>query len=246
MLKILQARLQQDMNWEIPDVEVGFIKGRGARDQIANIHWIIEKAGEFKKNISFIDYAKAFDCVDHNKLWEILKEMEIPDHLICFLRNLYACQEATVRTGHGATHWFTIRKRVCQGCTLLLCLYNFWAQYITWDTRLDESQAGIKIAGRNINNLKYANVITLMVKSEEEIQSLLMRVKKRVKKTGLKLNIQKTKIMTSSPITLWQIEGEKVETETNFLFLGSKSLQTMTAATEVKDVWSLEEKLWQT
>ena len=115
-----------------------------------------------------------------------------------------------------------------------------------WNTRLDESQAGIKIAGRNINNLKYANVITLMVKSEEEIQSLLMRVKKRVKKTGLKLNIQKTKIMTSSPITLWQIEGEKVETETNFLFLGSKSLQTMTAATEVKDVWSLEEKLWQT
>ena len=112
--------------------------------------------------------------------------------------------------------------------------------------RLDESQAGIKIAGRNINNLKYANVITLMVKSEEEIQSLLMRVKKRVKKTGLKLNIQKTKIMTSSPITLWQIEGEKVETETNFLFLGSKSLQTMTAAPEVKDVWSLEEKLWQT
>ena len=114
------------------------------------------------------------------------------------------------------------------------------------NARLDESQSGIKIAGRNINNLRYSNVITVMVKSEEEIQSLLMRVKKRVKKTGLKLNIQKTKIMTSSPITLWQIEGEKVETETDFLFLGSKSLQMMTAATEVKDVWSLEEKLWQT
>ena len=110
MLKILQARLQQDMNWEIPDVEVGFIKGRGARDQIANIHWIIEKAGEFEKNISFIDYAKAFDCVDHNKLWEILKEMEIPDHLICLLRNLYAGQEETVRTGHGTTNWFQIGK----------------------------------------------------------------------------------------------------------------------------------------
>ena len=130
MLKILQARLQQYMNHEIPDIQAGFRKGRGTRDQIANILWIIEKAREFQKNIyfCFIDYAKAFDCVDHNKLWKILKEMEIPGHLTCLLRNLYAGQEATVRTGHGTTDWFQTGKGVCQGCILLPCLFNFHAE----------------------------------------------------------------------------------------------------------------------
>ena len=132
MLKILQARLQQYANRELPDVQAGFRKGRGTRDQIANICWIIEKAREFQINIyfCFIDYAKAFDCVDHNKLWKILKEMEIPDHLTCLLRNLYAGQEATVRTGHGTANWFQIGKGVCQGCILLLCLFNLYAEYI--------------------------------------------------------------------------------------------------------------------
>jgi len=132
MLNILQVRLQQYVNHELPDVQAGFRKGRGTRDQIANIHWIIEKAREFQKNIyfSFIDYAKAFDCVHHNKLWKILKEMEIPDHLICLLRNLYADQEATVRTGLGTTDWFQIGKRVHQGCILSLCLFNLYAEYI--------------------------------------------------------------------------------------------------------------------
>ena len=132
MLKILQARLQQHVNCEIPDVQAGFRKGRGTRDQIANIGWIIEKAREFQKNIyfCFIDYAKAFDCVDHSKLWKILKEMEIPDHLTCLLRNLYAGQEATVRTGRGTTDWFQIRKGVPQGCILSLCLFNLYAEYI--------------------------------------------------------------------------------------------------------------------
>ena len=130
MLKILQARLQQNMNHELPDVQAGFRKGRGTRDQIANIRWLIEKAREFQKNIYFyfIDYSKAFDCVDHNKLWKILKEMGIPDHLTCLLRNLFAVQEATAKTGHGTTDWFQMGKGVCQGCTLLPYLFNLHAE----------------------------------------------------------------------------------------------------------------------
>ena len=156
MLKILQARLQQYMNHKLPDVQAGFRKGRGTRDQIANICWIIEKEREFQKNIyfCFIDYAKAFDCVDHKKLWEILKEMGIPEHLTCLLRNLYAGQEAIVRTGHGTTDWFQVGKRVRQGCILSPCLFNLYAGYIMRSTGLDEAQAVIKIAGRNINNLR--------------------------------------------------------------------------------------------
>ena len=132
MLKILQTRLQQDVNCELPDVQAGFRKGRGTRDQIANIWWITEKAREFLKNIYFccIDYAKAFDCVDHNKLWTIPKEMGITDHHTCLLRNLYASQEETVRTGHETTDWFQVRKGVCQGCILLPCLFNLYAEYI--------------------------------------------------------------------------------------------------------------------
>ena len=203
MLKILQARLQQYMNRELPDVEAHFTKGRGTRDQIANICWIIEKAREFQKNIylCFIDYAKAFNCVDHNKLWKILKEMGIPDHLTCLLRNLYAGQEATVRTGHGTTDWFHIGKGVSQGCILSPCLFNLYPEYIMRNTGLEEAQARIKIARRNISNLRYADDTTLMAVSEEELKSPLMKVKEESKKVGLKLNIQKTKIMASRPIT---------------------------------------------
>ena len=181
---ILQARLQQYVNWELPDVQAGFRKGRGARDQIANMHWIIEKAKEFQKNIyfCFIDYTKAFGCVDHNELWKILQEMGIPDHLTYLLQNMYACQEATVKTRHGTTNWFQIGKGVHQGCMLPPCLFNFYAEYIMWHARLDEAQAGIKIAGRNINNLSYADDTTLMAESEEELKSLLTKVKERVKK----------------------------------------------------------------
>ena len=159
MLKILQARLQQNMNCELPDVQAGFRKGRGTRDQIANIRWIMEKAREFQKNIyfCFIDYAKAFDCVDHNKLWKILKELRIPVHLTCLLRNLYAVQEATVRTGHGTTDWFQIGKGVHQACILSPCLFNIYVEYIKRNAWLEEAQAGIKIARRNINNLRYAD-----------------------------------------------------------------------------------------
>ena len=165
MFKILQARLQQYMSHELPDVQAGFRKARGTRDQIATICWIIEKVREYQKNIyfCFIDYGKAFDCVDHNKLWKILKEMGIPDHLTCFLRNLYAGQEATVRTAYGTTDWFQIGKGVGQGCILSPCLFNLYADCIMRNTGLEEAQAGIKIARRNINYLRYAGVITLMV-----------------------------------------------------------------------------------
>ena len=177
MLKIFQARLQQYVNRELPDVQAGFRKGRGTRDQIANIHWIIEKAREFQKDIyfCFIDYAKALDCVDQSKLWKILKEMGIPDHLTCLLRNLYAGQESTVRIGHGKQTGSKLGKGVRQGCVLSPCLFNFCAEYILRNVGLDEAQAGIKIAGRNINNLRYANDTTLMAESEEELKSLLMK-----------------------------------------------------------------------
>ena len=156
MLKILQARLQQYVNRELPHVQVEFRKGRRTRDQIANIYWIIKKAREFQKNIyfCFIDYAKGLDCVDHNKLWEILKEMGIPDHLTCLLRNLYAGQEETVRNGRGRTNWFQIGKGVHQGCILSPYLFNLYVEYIMWNVGMNEAEAGIKIARRNISNLR--------------------------------------------------------------------------------------------
>ena len=207
------------MNRELPDVQAGFRKGRGTRDQIANINWIIKRAGEFQKNIyfCFIDYTKTFDCADHNKLWKILQEMGIPKYLTCLLRNLYVGQEATVRTGHGTTDWFQIGKVVHQGCILSPCLFNLHAEYIMWNAQLDETQAGIKIARRNIKNLRYADKV--MAESKEELKSLLMKVKDESKKAGLKLNIQKTKIMASGPITTWQIDGETMETVRDY-FLG--------------------------
>ena len=162
MLKSLQARFQQYVNHELPHVQAGFRKVRGTRDQIAKICWIIEKAREFQKNIycCFIDYVKAFDCVNHNKL-EILQEMGIPDHLTCLLRNLYAGQEATVRTGHGTTDWFQFGKGECQDCILSCCLFNLYTEYIMWNARLDEAETEIKVAGRNINNLRYADDTTV-------------------------------------------------------------------------------------
>ena len=159
-------------------------KAEGPEIKLPNTGWIITKAKEFQENIyfCFIDYAKAFDCVDQNKLWKILKEMAIPDHLTCLLRNLYAAQEATVRTRHGTTDWFQIAKVVRQGCMLSPCLFNLYVEYIMRNAGLEETQAGIKIAGRNINNLRYANDTTLMTESEEELKSLFMKVKERLKK----------------------------------------------------------------
>uniref|UniRef100_A0A8B9WP62 RNA-directed DNA polymerase n=1 Tax=Bos mutus grunniens TaxID=30521 RepID=A0A8B9WP62_BOSMU len=198
------------------------------------MHTAIHKlAREFQKNIyfCFIDYAKAFDCVDHNKLWKILKEMGIPDHLTCLLRNLYAGQEATVRTGHGTTDWFQIGKGVHQACILSPCLFNVYAEYIMRNAGLEEAQAGIKIAGRNINNIRYADDTTLMAESEEELKSLLMKVKEESKKVGLKLNIQKTKIMPSG---LHGIDGKTVETVSDFILGGSKITADGDCSHEIK------------
>ena len=158
--------------------------------------------------------------MDHNKLWKILKEMGIPEHLTCLLRNLYVGQEATVRTGHGTTDWFQIGKGVPQGCILSPCLFNLHAEYIMRNSGLEEAQAGIKIAGRNINNLRYADDTTLMAESKDF--TFLMKAKEESEKAGLKLNVQKMKIMASGPITSWQIDGETMETVMDFIFLGSK------------------------
>ena len=175
-----------------------------------------------------------FDCVDHNKLWKILKEMGIPEHLTCLLRNLYVGQEATVRTGHGTTDWFQIGKGVCQGYILSHCLFNLYAEYIMRNAGLEEAQAGIKIAGRNINNLRYADDTTLMAESKEELKSFLLKVKEESEKVGLKLNIQKTKVMASGPITSWQIDGETKETLTDFIFLGYKITADGDCSHEIK------------
>ena len=202
---------------------------------MANICWIIEKAREFQNiYFCFIDYAKAFDSVDHNKLWKMLKEMGIPDHLTCLPRNLYAGQEAIVRIRHGTTDWFQIGKGGHQGCILSPCLFNLYAEYIMQNARLDEALTGIKISGRNINNLRYADDTTLMAESEEELKSLLMKGKEESKKVGLKLNIQKTKIMAYGPITSWQIDGETMETVRDFIFLGSKITADSDCIHEIK------------
>ena len=179
------------------------------------------KKQEFQKNIYFFLLITPKPLtVNHNKLWKILQEMGLPDHLTCLLRNLNAGQEATVRTGHGTTDWFQIGKGVHQGCILSPCLFNLYADYIMQNARLDEAQAGIKIAGRNINDLRYADGTTLMAESEEELKNLLMKVKEESEKAGLKLSIQKAKIMVSGPITSWQIVGETMETVRDFIFWG--------------------------
>ena len=188
MLKILQARLQQYVNQELPGVQAGFRKGRGTRDQIANIHEITEKAREFQKNIYFcsMDYAKAM-TVDQNKLWKILKQMGLSDHLTRLLRHLFAGQEATEQDMEQQTG--STGKGARQGCILPPCLFNFYAEYIMRNAGLEEAQAGIKTAGRNINNLRYADGTTLMAESEEERKGLLMKVKEESEKAGLKLDI---------------------------------------------------------
>ena len=245
MLKILQARLQQYMNHELPGVQAGFGKGRGTRDQIANIRWIIAKAREFQQNIyfCFIDYDTAFDCVDHNKLWKILQETGIPDHVTGLLRNLYAGQEATVRTGHGTTEWFQIGKKVCQGCLLSLCLIKLYGEYIIRNAGLEEAQAGIKIARRNINYLRYADDTFLMGESEEELKSLLMKMKEESQNGCLNLKIQKTKIMVSGPITSWRMDGELVETVSDFILGGSKITADGDCSHEIKRCLLLGRKL---
>uniref|UniRef100_A0A803T8A9 Reverse transcriptase domain-containing protein n=1 Tax=Anolis carolinensis TaxID=28377 RepID=A0A803T8A9_ANOCA len=224
MFKILQGRLQQYTERELPDVQAGFRKGRGTRDQIANIHWIMEEAREFQKNIyfCFIDYSKAFDCVDHNKLWHVLGGMGIPSHLVCLLRNLQrpsSHSKNRPRNNRLVQDW----ERSAAG------LYT-----IALPIQLDESKAGVKISGRNINNLRYADDTTLMAENEEELRSLITKVKEECAKAGLQLNIKKTKIMATRPIDNWQIEGENVEAVTDFIFLGAKITADADCSQEIR------------
>ena len=184
--------------------------------------------------LCFIDYPKAFDCVDNNSLWKVLQEMGIPDLLTCLMINQYEGQEATVRTGRGTTDWYQIGKGVHQGCILSPCLFNFYAEYIMRNAGLEETQAGIKISGRNINNLRYADDTTLMAESEEELKSLVMKVKVESEKVGLKLTSQITKIMASGPITSWEIDGETLETLSDFIFWGSKITADGDCSHEIK------------
>ena len=183
-----------------------------------------KKQESYRKTSMLYLLRHTFDCVDNNKLWKILKEMGIPDHLTYLLRNLYAGQEATVRTRHETTEWFQIGKGVRQGCILSPCLLNLYAKYIMRNARLDEAQAGIKIAGRNINNLRYADDTTLLAESKKELKSLFMKVKEAGEKAGLRLNIQNTKIMASDPIISWQIDGE-TNRNSERLYLGVGRLQ---------------------
>ena len=202
MLKILQARLQQYVNCQLPDVQAGFRKGRGTRDQIANIRWIIKKQESSRKTSTsaLLTTPKLLTMWITTNCAKFL-EMGIPDNLICLLRNLYAGQKASVRIRHEKMDWFQIWKEVCQGCVLSSCLFSLYAEYIMQNAGLDEAQARIKIARRNINSLRYADDTPLMAESEEELESLLIKVKRESENVGLKLNSQKMKIMASGPIT---------------------------------------------
>ena len=235
MLKILQARLQQYVNRELPMFNLDLEKAEEPKIKL----WTStgsSKKQEFQKNIysCFIDYAKAFDCVDNNKLWKILKEMGIPDHLTCLLRNLYTGQEATVRPDKEQQTGSKLGKEYIKAVILSPCLFNLHVEYIMRNAWLGEAQAGIKIDGRNINNLRYADDTTLMAESEGELKSLLMKLKEESEKVGLKLNTQKTKIMASSPITSWQTDGETMETVTDFIFLDSKITADGDCSHEIK------------
>ena len=234
------------MNRELPDVQASFRKGRGTTDQTVNICWIIEKAREFQKNIyfCFIDYAKAFDCVDQNKLWKILQEVGIPDHLTHLPRNLYSGQEAAVKTGHGTTDWFQIGKGVCQGYLLSSFLFKLYAEYIIQNTGLDEAQARIKIAGRNINNHRYTDDTTLTAESDKELKSLLMKVKEESEKSWLKTQHSKNEDhgiwFHHFMANRW---GNNGNSDRLYFWGAPKSLQVVTAAMKLKDACSLEEKL---
>ena len=224
MLKILQARLQQYVNHELPDVQTGFRKAEEPEIKLPTSTGSLKKQESSRKTCTSGLLSMPKPLTGHNKLWKIFQERGIPDHLTCLLRNLYTGQEATVKTGHGTTDRFQIGKGVHQGCILSPCLVNFHAEYIMRNARLDEAQTRIKIARRNDHKFRYASDTTIMAESEEEQKSLLIKVKEESEKAGLKLNIQKTKIIAPCPIASWQIDGETMETVTDFIFWAPKSL----------------------
>ena len=224
VLKILQARLQQYITVNFQMLKLYLEKAEEPEIKLPTsvVSWKKSKRVPEKHLLLLSWLHQSLWLCGSKKLWKILQEMGIPDHLTCLLRNLYAGQGATVRMGHGTVDWFQIGKGVCQSCILSPCFFNFYTKYIVWNARLDKAQSGIKIVGRNINNLRYADDTTFMVENEEELKSLLMKVKWESEKAGLKLNIQETKKMASSPIISWQIDGEKMETMRDFILGGRK------------------------
>jgi exonuclease III len=236
MLKIIQRRLEPFLEREMPVTQAGFRKGRGTRDQIANLRWLMEKAREYQKEfyLCFIDYSKAFDCVDHEKLWSVLLEMGVPKHLIILMKNLYTDQQASVKTDYGNTNWFNIGKGVRQGCILSPYLFNLYAEHIMRKAGIDEAAGGIKIGGRNINNLRYADDTTILAETADDLQCLLRKVKEESAAARLKLNMKKTFVMTNGPIQEFHIDNDQVEIVKEFIFLGSSISTDGNCSNEIK------------
>ena len=224
LLKIIQKRLEPYIEKELPTEQAGFRKGRGTRDQIANLRWIMEKSREYQKDlyICFIDYSKAFDSVDHAKLWVIMDKMGIPSHITTLIKNLYTGQEAVVRTEAGDTEWFPIGKGVRQGCILSPCLFNLYTEHVMREAEFDVASEGVKLGGRNINNLRYADDTTILAESDDDLRSLLRRIKAISLKYGLHLNIRKTKTMPTGQLDDFSFDGEQIEVVKKFTFLGAE------------------------
>ena len=224
LLKVMQRRIEPYMQRELAAEQAGFRKGRGTRDQIANLRWILEKGREYNKHIymCFIDYSKAFDCVDHTLLWRALEDMGVPKHLIVLLRNLYCNQEATVRTEAGDTEWFKIGKGVRQGCILSPYLFNLYTETIMRRAEMDSDNEGVRVGGRCINNLRYADDTTLIAESLNGLKNLISTIKAKSAEFGLFLNIKKTKIMTTDAVTDFEVEWDRLEVVKDFVLLGSQ------------------------
>jgi hypothetical protein len=235
LLKIIQGRMESHAQRELPDVQAGFRKLRGTRDQIGNVRRIMERAREFNQEIflCFIDYSKAFDCVDHAVLWQTLRTMGIPEHLIWLLRNLYHNQKAEVRTEYGSTETFGIGKGVRQGCILSPTLFNLYAEKIMREAIAEDTEEGIRIGGRTINNLRYADDTTLASNSETGLQSLWLK-SKRSEKAGLFLNVKKTKVLSNTEWEQFIVEGEEIEVVKDFIFWGSRIVDDGTCWQEIK------------
>jgi hypothetical protein len=253
LLKIIHKRMEVIVDRELPANQAGFRKGRGTRDQIANLRWIMERQREFGQevHVCFIDYSKAFDCVNHAAMWNTLKEMGIPIHLIMLLKSLYADQEAVVRTEYGDTDSIKIENGVRQGCILSPCLFNLYAEMIMRNAGMEEALEGVKIAGKIVNNLRYADDTTLLASIKEDLCELIRRVKTESQKAGLYLNTKKTKIMTTADWDKFEVDGEELEVVTSFPFLGSTVEKEGRCEMEVKRRMALSmaamrglEKIW--
>ena len=236
LLKILQKRLEPFMEQVIPDEQAGFRRARGTRDHISNIRRIMETAREYQKNVymCFIDYSKAFDCVDHHKLWQVLGKMGVPQHLVYLLRKLYESQEATVRTEYGNSEWFPVGKGVRQGCILSPYLFNMYAEFIMREANIGAGEAGLRVGGRKVDNLRYADDTTLIAESMEDLTKLIYQVKKESEKLGLRLNVKKTKVMTTGDIVNCSIDGEQLEVIESFVFLGAQIVKDGSCEAEIR------------